>query len=186
VSEWTTVRWAGFGGQGIVRAVEIMGAAALADGKVALQNQSYGSSARGGLCTSDLAIGQGEIHEIEPDEFDVMVVLNQDSYDAFGGLLRPAGLLVYEQELVTVPSSFAGRAYGVPATSIAGTELGRRIVTNMVALGFCAAVSTLIGRRALEDTIRTHAPRGTEQLNLQAFCAGWARGEQARAAVGKG
>jgi len=186
VNEWTTVRWAGFGGQGIVRAGEIMGAAALADGKVALQNQSYGSSARGGLCTSDLAIGQGEIHEIEPDEFDVMVVLNQDSCDAFCGLLRPSGLLVYEQELVTVPASFAGLAYGVPATSIAANDLGRRIVTNVVALGFCAAVSTLIGRRALEDTIRSHAPRGTEQLNLQAFGAGWARGELARSGAAKG
>ena len=41
------VRFAGFGGQGIVKAGEIFGAAAVADGKLALQNQSYGSSARG-------------------------------------------------------------------------------------------------------------------------------------------
>jgi Pyruvate/2-oxoacid:ferredoxin oxidoreductase gamma subunit len=50
----------------------------------------------------------------------------------------------------------------------------------MVALGFCAAVADLVGRRALEDTIRTHAPRGTAELNLRAFAAGWTRGEQAR------
>jgi 2-oxoglutarate ferredoxin oxidoreductase subunit gamma len=178
---WTTVRFAGFGGQGIVRAGEIFGAAALCDGKAALQNQSYGSSARGGLCTSDVAVGAGPIHEIEPDEFDVLVVLSQDSCDAYLGLLRPGGILVHEQELVSVPSRSDVRALGVPATHVAATELGRKIVMNMVALGFCGAVTQLVGRHAIEETIRTHGPRGTAELNLRAFAEGWRRGEKADA-----
>jgi 2-oxoglutarate ferredoxin oxidoreductase subunit gamma len=178
---WTTVRFAGFGGQGIVRAGEIFGAAALHDGKAALQNQAYGSSARGGLCTSDVAVGEGPIHEIEPDEFDVLVVLSQDSCDAYLDLLRPGGILVHEQELVSAPSRGDVRALAVPASHVAGTDLGRKIVMNMVALGFCGAVTKLISRQALEETIRTHVPRGTADLNLRAFAAGWQRGEKAEA-----
>lgn len=173
-----TLRFAGFGGQGIVKAGEILGAAAVADGKRALQNQAYGSSARGGRCTSDVTVGEGEILEVEPDRFDVLIVLNQDSCDAFVDGLRPGGLLIYDEDLVRPPAGRAG--FAVPATRMATETLGRRIVTNMVVLGFCGALTRLVARSALERTIRRSVPAGTEALNLRAFADGWARGEALR------
>ncbi len=173
-----TVRLAGFGGQGLIKAAEILGAAAVAEGRRALQTESYGSSARGGLCTSDVCVGPDEIHEIEPDEFDVLVLLSQDSCDAFLGSLRPGGTLVYEEELVKLPAHAKGHA--VPATRIAAQDLGRRIVMNMVVLGFASAVAGLADRASLEETIRSHVPPGTAELNLRAFAEGWTRGEAAR------
>jgi 2-oxoglutarate ferredoxin oxidoreductase subunit gamma len=170
------VRFAGFGGQGIVKAGEIFGTAAVADGRRALQNQSYGSSARGGLCTTDVCVSEDEIYEIEPEEFDVLVVLSQDSVEAFLPVLRPGGLLVYEEDLVRLPTGWSGTHRGVPATRIASQVLGRRIVMNMVVLGFCGAVTRLMGRPSLEETIRKHVPAGTEELNLRAFAEGWRLG----------
>ena len=175
----TMLRFAGFGGQGIVKSGEIFGAAAVASGKVALQNQSYGSSARGGLCTSDVAVSDAEILEIEPDEFDVLVVLSQDSADAFLPQLKPGGVCVYEEALVRLPDDFEGRAHGIDATNIAAQQLGRRIVTNVVVLGFCAAVTGLVDRRQMEQTIREQVPVGTEELNLRALDEGWKRADQA-------
>jgi 2-oxoglutarate ferredoxin oxidoreductase subunit beta len=172
-----TVRLAGFGGQGIVKAAEILAAAAVADGQQALQNQSYGSSARGGLCTADVVISDAAIHEIEPDQFDVLVTLSQDSCRAFLGQLRPAGTLIYEQDLVQLPAQVAAVYHGLPATRIAAQEVGRRIVTNIVVLGFLAAVTRVVGRAALEQTIRRNVPAGSEELNLRAFAEGWRRGE---------
>jgi 2-oxoglutarate ferredoxin oxidoreductase subunit gamma len=169
------IRFAGFGGQGIVKAGEIFGAAAVADGKRALQNQAYGSSARGGLCTADVVVSDTEIYEVEPERFDVLVVLSQDSCDAFHHQLCPDGELICEADLVTLPRGVQGHA--IPATRIAAGELGRRIVTNMVVLGYCAAITNLVGREALERTIRQGVPRGTEELNLRAFAEGWKRGE---------
>ncbi len=173
----TLLRFAGFGGQGIVKAGEIFGTAAVADGKVALQNQAYGSSARGGLCTADVVVSDGEIYEIEPERFDVLVVLSQDSCDAFLSHLAPGGTLIYEAELVVPPPGLGGQAHGVEATRIATRDLGRRIVTNMVVLGFCGAITGVLGREALERTVRASVPRGTEELNLRAFAEGWQRGE---------
>jgi 2-oxoglutarate ferredoxin oxidoreductase subunit gamma len=174
------IRFAGFGGQGIVKAGEILGAAAVADGKLALQTQSYGSSARGGLCTADVVVSEGElIHEVEPERFDVLVALSQDSCDAFLDQLRPGGTLIVEQDLVSLPEGHGSSAHHVPATRIATQDLGRRIVTNMVVLGFCGAVTGLIGREALERTLRENVPRGTEELNLRAFDEGWRRGSVA-------
>ena len=176
----SSVRFAGFGGQGIVKLGEIFGAAAAIAGHRSLQNQSYGSSARGGLCTADVTVGDSEILEIEPDTFDVLVVLNQDSCDAFLPHLREGGTLITEADLVKLPEGFAGAAFPIAATQIATQELGRRIVTNMVALGFASAISKLIDRDALERTVKESVPAGTETLNLKAFDEGWRRGEAAR------
>lgn len=174
----TTIRFAGFGGQGIVKAGQIFGTAAVAQGKVALQNQSYGSSARGGLCTSDVAVSEEQILEIEPDEFDVLLLLSQDSANAFISMLRPGGTLIYEQDLVTLPEGYDQPAHGIAATQIATQELGRRIVMNMVVIGYCAALTGVVAREQLEQTIRHNVPPGTEQLNLQAFDLGWSRGSR--------
>lgn len=174
----TTVRLAGFGGQGVVKAGEILGAAAVADGKRALQNQSYGSSARGGLCTADVIVSDGEIFEIEPETFDLLLALNQTSFDAFFPHVRPEGLVIVEQDLVRVPAAAMSpdakpRVRSVRATHRAAQDLGRQVVMNMVALGFLAAATELLGRPALEQTIAKSVPRGTEALNLRAFGVGW-------------
>ena len=177
----TTIRFAGFGGQGIVRAGEILGAAALADGKRALQNQSYGSAARGGRCTADVAVSDGDIYEIEPEAFDVVVALSQDACDAFAPLLcQSGGLLVIEEDLVTPPVLPHAQVLAIRATHIAAQELGRRIVTNMVVLGYCGALTGLVSKVSLERAIESNVPKGTEELNLRGFSLGWARGLEAR------
>ena len=172
-----TVRFAGFGGQGIVKSGEIFGAAAILDGKSTLQNQAYGSSARGGLCTSDVTVSNGEIYDIEPDRFDILMVLSQDSCDAFLYDLKPGGILIVEEDLVQLPEGYQGTVHAIPATRIATQDLGRRIVTNMVVPGFLAALSGLVDRQSLEKTIAENVPPGTDILNLQAFAEGWKRGE---------
>ena len=171
----TAIRFAGFGGQGIVKLGEIFGAAAVEAGKNALQNQSYGSSARGGLCTADVTVADGEILDIEPEKMDVLAVLSQDSANAYLDMLKPGGLLIVEEELVDMPADYDGEFHAIAATSIAAKELNRRIVTNMVALGFMAALSGLVPRESLEKTIRANVPKGTEDLNIKAFSAGWDR-----------
>lgn len=171
----TAIRFAGFGGQGIVKLGQIFGAAAVKAGKNALQNQSYGSSARGGLCTADVTVSDGEILDIEPEYMDALAVLSQDSANAYLPMLKPGGLLITEQELVDLPADYAGAHHAIPATSIAAKDLGRRIVTNMVVLGYMGALSGLVDRESLESTIRENVPKGTEDLNIKAFSAGWDR-----------
>lgn len=173
MSATTAIRFAGFGGQGIVKLGEIFGKAAVQAGKNALQNQSYGSSARGGLCTADVTVADGEILDIEPEQVDVLVAMSQDSFNAYLSMLKPGGLLITEAELVVLPADFDGQVNAIAATSIAAKDLGRRIVTNMVMLGYLAAKAKLVDRASLEQTIRDNVPKGTEDLNLKAFSLGW-------------
>ena len=67
------------------------------------------------------------------------------------------------------------KLYKIPATRIA-EDLGRRIVLNIVMLGFFTAISKLINYEAVRKTVETSVPKGTEQLNLKAFDGGYEYG----------
>ncbi|MBT3218014.1 MAG: 2-oxoacid:ferredoxin oxidoreductase subunit gamma, partial [Proteobacteria bacterium] len=94
------IRFAGFGGQGIVSCGLNLGKAAMRDGKNSAQTQSYGSASRGGLTRADVTIQDDEIYELDIDDLDVLVALSQQSYDKFIGELLPTGKLFYEADMV--------------------------------------------------------------------------------------
>ena len=60
------------------------------------------------------------------------------------------------------------RRYGIPATRLA-EELGRKLVLNMVMVGFVTALAGLATPSAVRQAIAGSVPKGTEQLNLAAF-----------------
>jgi 2-oxoglutarate ferredoxin oxidoreductase subunit gamma len=173
------IRFAGFGGQGIVLCGVVFGQAAMLDGRSAMQTQSYGSASRGGLTTSDVCIESGEIHDLIYDEFDVVVAMSAPSYRAFRGRLAEGGRLFYESDLVELDEEDRGHALGVPATQLAYDGFGRKIIANMIMMGFVNAICPLASREALEETIRGIVPPGTEDLNMKAFDEGAAKAEAA-------
>ena len=67
------------------------------------------------------------------------------------------------------------KTFGVPATRVA-EELGRKIVLNIVMLGFFGAVSGILPKEALRKGVETSVPAGTEELNLKAFDKGFEYG----------
>ena len=74
-----SIRFSGFGGQGIVMSGVIFGEAAVADGLNAIQTQSYGSASRGGASKCDLIISKEEINELESPMIDVLVSMSQSA-----------------------------------------------------------------------------------------------------------
>ena len=87
--------------------------------------------------------------------------------------LTPDGVLIYEADLVEPRDLPAGvRAYGIPATRIA-EQLKRRMVANIVMVGFFAAVTDLIGVDAVRMSVLASVPAGTETVNQEAFEAGY-------------
>ena len=169
------VRFAGFGGQGIVLSSYIMGQAAVFDGKQAVQNQAYGSESRGGECRGDVIISAGQIHELEPDHYDVLVALTQPAYEKFVPRLRPEGTLIFDEDLVVTETSREPAGidkHGLSATDIAFKKLGRKIVANMVMLGYMNTFLSLVSPEALEKAVSQNVPKGTEKLNLDALLEG--------------
>lgn len=176
------IRFAGFGGQGVVMCGVVFGHAAMLDGKRSLQTQSYGSASRGGLTTSDVCIEDGEIYDLEFEELDVLVAMSQQSCDAYRARLLPSGLLFYESDLVQTFEPPDGGAFGVRATDIAHRELGRRVVMNMLMMGFVNEIAHVVSGENLVAAALERVPAGTEKLNEDALAEGARQAQLVRSA----
>lgn len=168
------IRFGGYGGQGIVLAGTLLGkAASLYDGKEAVFTQAYGPEARGGASRADVIIADEAIDYPYVTQPDVLVALFQEAYTLFGGQLKPGGVLIVEEDLVRLDDS-APPASLLPATRMA-EELGNRIVTNVIVLGFLVGRTGVVSREAAERALRATVKPAALELNLRAFDAGFAR-----------
>lgn len=169
------IRITGFGGQGVILSGVIVGkAASIYDEKNATMSQSYGPEARGSACSTQVLIDDKEILYPYIRKSDVLVAMSQEGYSKFVGELKPDGILIYDEDLVDPGEAKKGiMAYPIKAQRIAETELGRKIVTNIVMLGFFTAVTQAVPKEAMVEAIKTSVPKGTVELNINAFERGY-------------
>jgi 2-oxoglutarate ferredoxin oxidoreductase subunit gamma len=107
---------------------------------------------------------------------DVLIVMSQEAYTRFASELKDNGILIVEEDLVRIFQLKAGiRVYGVPATRLA-EELGKRMVLNVVMVGFFAAITGLITAEAIRQAVADSVPPATRDLNLRAFDKGFEYG----------
>jgi 2-oxoglutarate ferredoxin oxidoreductase subunit gamma len=174
----TEVRIAGFGGQGVILAASVIGkATAIFQGGFATMTQSFGPEARGGSSSAQVILSSEPILYPYVTQPDILVVMSQEAYTRFSPQLKPGGILITEQELVRVNGMPAGvRAYGVPATRLA-EELGRKVVLNIVMVGFFGAVTGLVDPDALRKAVADSVPPAMQKLNLAAFDKGFEYGK---------
>ena len=183
------IRIAGFGGQGVILAAAVIGkAAAIFQDGHATMTQSFGPEARGGSSSAQVILSGDPILYPYITRPDILVVMSQEAYTRFSPELKPGGILITEQELVRVDSIPSGvRAFGVPATRIA-EELGRKVVLNIVMVGFFGAVTNLVDPDSLRRAVADSVPPALQKLNLQAFDKGFEYGTRliARMALDNG
>jgi len=167
----TRVRFAGFGGQGVVLSGFILGrAACLHAGKNAAMTQNYGPESRGGACAADVVVEDSEIAMPVFDQPDILVLLSQEAANKNSAWIAGSKLVLIDEDLVHLEGDDP-RVQKAPFTRMA-TALGRRIVANIVMLGCLTARSRLVPPEAMESAIRSTVPPKTVELNLKAFRAG--------------
>ena len=173
------IRIAGIGGQGVILAASVIGkAAAIFEGGYATMTQSFGPEARGGSSSAQVILSGDPILYPYVTQPDILVVMSQEAYTVFSPQLKPGGILIVEQELVhigEVPKNV--RFFGVPATRLA-EELGRKVVLNIVMVGFFAAVTNMLDPDSLRQAVGDSVPPAMQKLNLQAFDKGFEYGAE--------
>jgi 2-oxoglutarate ferredoxin oxidoreductase subunit gamma len=172
------IRFAGFGGQGIIKSGIITAAAAcIHGGKDAVQTQSYGPESRGGACKSEVVISEDEIDFPKVVEPDILVLMSQHAYNDYADDVKSGGIIILDPDMIPREKEMKNvKVFRVPATKIA-EELGRRIVANIVMLGAFVAITRALDENALRESIRENIPKGTEELNLAAFQKGYDYGK---------
>jgi len=172
------IRFAGFGGQGIIKSGIILAAAAcIHSGKNAVQTQSYGPESRGGACKSEVVISEEAIDFPKVVEPDVLVVMSQHAYNEYAETVKPDGTIIIDPDMIPSEKDLKNaKVFRIPATKIA-EELGRKIVANIVMLGAFVAITNALDEKAVKKSIKANIPKETEELNLTAFEKGYEYGK---------
>ena len=171
----TEIRVGGLGGQGVILCGHIIGkAASIYDDKHATLIQAFGPEARGSACSAQVTVSDEPIGYPYVKNPDILVVMSPDAYTQFVPQLKPGGIAALRGGAGQARRAAARRArrrYGIPATRFA-EELGRRLVLNIVMVGFFAGVTGLVSPEAIEKAVRDSVPKGTEDLNMRALPQG--------------
>ncbi len=174
------IRCSGSGGQGILLAAAIIAEAGAALGRHVVQTQSYGPEARGGASKAEVIVAGEPIDYPEVQLADVSLVLSQAAYVKYAADTRPGGLLIYDSGLVEPdPDDASVVHYGLPFTQVASDELGKKVVTNIVAVGALARISEVLPVDAVRDAVLSRVPPRFRELNEQAYDLGLKLGEEA-------
>jgi len=168
------LKLAGAGGDGAQTAAMLITRAAINEGFDSTHIPSYGPESRGGTSYADVHVAEDEVLSPSSPTPDILVAFNAPSLAKFGPTVRRGGTIVYDRSVISDPPEppHGVSSLGVPLTEIA-SELGKRVVKNVVALGALQAATGLFP----EETFLTALRQALKQkcamipLNEQAF--GW-------------
>jgi indolepyruvate ferredoxin oxidoreductase beta subunit len=149
---------AGLGGQGVLKASDILADAAFRAGYDVKKSELHGMSQRGGSVSSDVRFGAQVWSPMVPaGEADVLVVLDETQVEVARPVLRPDGVLIGPDRL--------------------GPEaLKNRKSLNVTLLGVLSTVLP-IALEHWDAAIHANLAPKLHKLNEQAFAAGRAVGE---------
>jgi 2-oxoglutarate ferredoxin oxidoreductase subunit gamma len=168
----TEIRIGGSGGQGVVLAAQILGKAAVLDGKNALQTQAYGAEARGSLSKSEVIISDGKIGFPAVRKPDILVAMSQEALDKLLKDLKPDGTLIVDSTNITTVPETNAKVHKIPMTETAKKTFGDTIYANMIMLGVFVKITNLVTVQSMENTIRENVSAKTVETNLNAFRKG--------------
>ena len=170
----TEIKFAGFGGQGILLSAKLLAYAAMKQGSFVAWVPSYGPEMRGGTayCTvviSDKLIGSPIIKN--PTH---LVAMNLPSLEKFVDDVKPGGIVFINSSLIPVRSDRKDIIQLVVPINEIAIKAGNIGASNIVALAAFAAKSKLVDLDLLKDCIKEEfaAKAKIIPLNMKAFDAG--------------
>ena len=145
------LRLSGSGGQGVITAAIILAEAAVAEGKNAVQSQSYGPEARGGASKSEVIIDDEKIYHPHVKNPDFVLAMTQKAADKYFSDLNPNGTLILDDDLVPTSPAFK----------------------NIVALGVIVKITKLVDFETIKKSVASRVPPHTVEQNMNALQIGF-------------
>lgn len=175
------VTWAGFGGQGVMVAGQLLAYAGIKAGKNVVWLPSYGPEMRGGTAYCTVVISDVRIGSPIISNPTACCVFNRPSFDKFAPRVKPGGLLIVNSSLISVQSDRTDvTQILVPANQMAMSG-GSVKSTNIAMLGCFLAATGLIEHdlmlKVIEDKLG--AKQQYLEINKQVFESGYQFGLRA-------
>lgn len=161
---------AGFGGQGILLLGVAMAECGMQAGYQVAWLPSYGPEMRGGTANCHVRISDTEIGSPLVAESDVLIAMNRPSLEKFEHEIKPGGLLMYDNSLITVkPTRTDIEIIAIPATEIAD-GIGSTKSANMVMLGAYVKKTGILDLASVSEALPSFIKaKKTIPLNQQAI-----------------
>ncbi len=154
----TSIIVAGFGGQGVLFAGQLLAYTGMDNGLNVTWIPSYGPEMRGGTANCTVIISSEEIGAPLVAQPDIAIVLNQPSFEKYEPMVKPGGLMIVNSSIVTLESDREDIEIArIPANDIAA-ELGSAKMLNMAALGAMLAKRPLFDLDTLFTSLTDHLP----------------------------
>jgi 2-oxoglutarate ferredoxin oxidoreductase subunit gamma len=171
----TEIILAGFGGQGVMFAGQILSYAAMDAGKQVTWIPSYGPEMRGGTANCTVVIADEEIGSPVVKNPDAALAMNLPSLDKYEPLVRPGGVLVINASMVVCLARRTDiTTVSIPCNEIA-EQIGNPRLANMVAIGALLACMDVLTLADLETALNNHMPGRHKHLlpkNVEALSKG--------------
>lgn len=174
--------FAGSGGQGMVLTGKMLATAALGEGYNTTYIPSYGAEVRGGTAHCHVKVSEKIIGSPIVEQADLVVAMNEPSYNKFFPLLKRGSTLVANATLVPKIGKHPGvNVVALELTKIA-SDMGSLRSANMLILGLAAGMLGFANREAVRNMIRETLGRKNPALldaNLKILDEGFRLADEA-------
>ncbi|HHW56640.1 MAG TPA: 2-oxoacid:ferredoxin oxidoreductase subunit gamma [Clostridia bacterium] len=167
------IRLGGSGGQGLILAGIILAEAAILDGKISVQSQSYGPEARGGSSKAEVIISDGYITYPKVLRPDILLTLAFSAYSCYKKDVKENGMIIVDESIILPEEQSSVKVIQFPIIKTAQEVIGKSFVANIVSLGVLAELTKLVTKDSLEKAVLNRVPPGTEEINRKALLEGY-------------
>jgi len=171
---------AGFGGQGVLSAGQILAYSAMAEGFNVVWLPSYGPEMRGGTANCSVVVSDQPIASPIIPNPGAAIVMNNPSLERFGPAVKPGGIVIINTSLINIKCEREDVTQINIAANQVAMDLGNGKAANMVILGAYVAATKAVSFDVLKATVREKFARKPqfEELNMRALDAGFELAEK--------
>ena len=165
---------AGFGGQGVLSMGKILAYSGVMQGMEVSWMPSYGPEMRGGTANVTVILSDRHVSSPVLNKYDTVIVLNQQSIDKFEQMVKPGGILLYDNNgVIRHPARSDISIYCVEATVEAAKTDPR--IFNMIVLGGYLSIRPVLKQENVFEGLKKSLPERHHNLlplNKQAISMG--------------
>ncbi len=160
----TEILLAGFGGQGILFAGKILAYCGLMDSKELSWLPSYGPEMRGGTCNCSVCISDDPIGSPLVLTPDILIALNQPSFDKFVSTVKPGGKVFFDSSMIENECTRTDIGiFGIPSQKLADDN-ALKGGSNIILLGKVLKETGICSLETMQKAIEKVVPASKSHL----------------------
>ncbi|MBT5874050.1 MAG: 2-oxoacid:acceptor oxidoreductase subunit alpha [Candidatus Latescibacteria bacterium] len=149
-----TIRIAGENGEGVLTVGDVLAEALARLGLHIYTFKNLPAEIKGGASMVQVRVGDTLVRS-PGDAIDVLMVWNQENYDAYIGEVRPGGVVIYDPGECEADAGHDAQQVGIPLQAITKEVIKVMKSKNVLAFGVltaCIGIPFEIGRRMVEES----------------------------------